>query len=35
MTVCREMQRRGGGYALATICGGIGEGECMVFKVEK
>lgn len=35
MTVCREMRRRGGGYALATICGGIGEGECMVFKVEK
>lgn len=35
MTVCKEMRRRGGGYALASICGGIGEGECMIFKVEK
>ena len=29
-----EMRRRGGGYALVTICGGIGEAECMILKVE-
>lgn len=34
MTLCYELKRRGGGYGLATICGGIGEGECMVLKVE-
>lgn len=33
MTVCYELQRRGGGYGLVTICGGIGEGECMIVKV--
>ena len=35
MTLCYELKRRGGGLGLATICGGIGEGECMVLKVEK
>ena len=34
MTACMEMRRRGGGYALVTICGGIGEAECMILKVE-
>lgn len=34
MTLCYELRRRGGGIGLATICGGIGEGECMVLKVE-
>ncbi len=34
MTLCYELKRRGGGIGLATICGGIGEGECMIFKVE-
>lgn len=33
MTVCYELQRRGGGYGLVTICGGIGEGESMIVKV--
>jgi acetyl-CoA C-acetyltransferase len=33
MTTCFELQRRGGGYGLVTICGGIGEGECMIVKV--
>lgn len=33
MTLCYELQRRGGGYGLATICGGIGEGESMIVKV--
>ena len=28
-----ELRRRGGGYGLVTICGGIGEGEAFVLKV--
>ena len=35
MTACYEMRRRGGGNALVTICGGIGEAECMIIKVDK
>jgi len=34
MTACMETKRRGGGYCLVTICGGIGEAECMIIKVE-
>ena len=34
MTACYELKRRGGGYGLVTICGGIGEGECFIIKVE-
>lgn len=34
MTLCYELRRRGGGTGLATICGGIGEGECIIVKVE-
>jgi len=34
MTACYELKRRGGGYGLVTICGGIGEGECFIVKVE-
>jgi acetyl-CoA C-acetyltransferase len=34
MTVIYELRRRGGGVGLATICGGIGEGESMIVKVE-
>lgn len=34
MTLCFELKRRGGGYGLVTICGGIGEGESMVVRVE-
>ena len=33
-TLALELGRRGGGYGLATICGGIGEGECMVIRVD-
>lgn len=33
-TLALELKRQGGGYGLAAICGGIGEGECMVIKVE-
>jgi len=34
MTVCYELRRRGGGLGLATICGGIGEGECVIVRVD-
>lgn len=34
MTEMFELIRRGGGLGLATICGGIGEGECFIIKVE-
>ncbi|OGL40782.1 MAG: hypothetical protein A3C43_00465 [Candidatus Schekmanbacteria bacterium RIFCSPHIGHO2_02_FULL_38_11] len=33
MTLAYELKRRGGGYGLASICGGIGEGEACVIKV--
>lgn len=35
MTVVFELIRRGGGIGLATICGGIGEGESMIVRVDK
>lgn len=35
ITLAYELQRRGGGYGLAAICGGIGEGECFIIKVPK
>ncbi|MEG2203995.1 MAG: thiolase family protein [Oscillospiraceae bacterium] len=31
MTAAYELQRRGGGYALVTICGGVGESECFIL----
>jgi acetyl-CoA C-acetyltransferase len=33
MTMIRELKRRGGGYGLCTICGGVGESECFIVKV--
>lgn len=33
MTAAYELQRRGGGYACCTICGGVGEAECFIIKV--
>lgn len=33
MTAAYELQRRGGGYACCTICGGVGEAECFILKV--
>lgn len=33
MTALFELRRRGGGLALITICGGIGEAEAMVISV--
>lgn len=34
MTEIFELRRRGGGLGLATICGGVGEAECFIMKVE-
>lgn len=34
MTMAFELKRRGGGLGLATICGGVGEAECFIIKVE-
>lgn len=33
MTLIYELKRRGGGYGLSTICGGIGQGESFIIKV--
>lgn len=32
LTLAYELQRRGGGYGLCTICGGVGESECFILK---
>ena len=32
MTLAYELQRRGGGYGLCTICGGVGESEAFIIK---
>ncbi|MFI5266236.1 MAG: acetyl-CoA C-acyltransferase [Chloroflexota bacterium] len=34
LTVAHELRRRGGGVGLATLCGGIGEGECVIVRVD-
>src|SRR6202035_4047642 len=34
MTAVAELRRRGGGTALVTICGGIGEAEAVVLAVD-
>jgi acetyl-CoA C-acetyltransferase len=33
MTLVYELRRRGGGFGLVTICGGIGEAESVIVKV--
>jgi len=33
MTMMYELQRRGGGYGVAAICGGLAQGEGIVIKV--
>jgi acetyl-CoA C-acetyltransferase len=33
LTVAHELRRRGGGLGLASLCGGIGEGECVIVRV--
>jgi acetyl-CoA C-acetyltransferase len=34
ITLVNELRRQGGGIGLATICGGIGEGEAILLEVE-
>lgn len=34
MTAAYELRRRGGGHALVTICGGIGEAEAAIIRVD-
>jgi acetyl-CoA C-acetyltransferase len=33
MTLAYELKRRGGGYGVAAICGGLAQGEAVVIKV--
>jgi len=33
MTLAYELKRRGGGYGLCAICGGVGESDCFIIKV--
>jgi acetyl-CoA C-acetyltransferase len=33
MHVAYELQRRGGGYGVAAICGGLAQGEAIILKV--
>ena len=33
MTMAYELMRRGGGYGLCTICGGVGESEAFIIRV--
>jgi len=35
LTAVRELARRGGGRALVALCGGIGEGEAFVLRVDR
>lgn len=35
MTAAYELRARGGGHALVAICGGIGEGEAIVLRVDE
>ncbi|MEZ4333675.1 MAG: thiolase family protein [Myxococcota bacterium] len=35
LTAALELRRRGGGRALVTLCGGIGEGEAFVLNVDR
>lgn len=32
MTLAYELRRRGGGFGLSTICGGVGESESLIIK---
>jgi acetyl-CoA C-acetyltransferase len=33
MTLAYELRRRGGGYGVASICGGLAQGEAVILKV--
>ncbi len=34
MNLARELKRRGGGYGIAAICGGLAQGEAIILKVD-
>jgi acetyl-CoA C-acetyltransferase len=34
LTLALELKRRGGGYGAAAICGGLGQGDCILIKVD-
>lgn len=34
LTLVNELRRRGGGYGVAAICGGLAQGDCAVVKVD-
>jgi acetyl-CoA C-acetyltransferase len=34
MTIIYALQSRGGGWGLVSICGGIGQGESVIVKVD-
>jgi acetyl-CoA C-acetyltransferase len=34
MTLAYELRRRGGGVGLVTLCGGVGEGEAVLIRVD-
>jgi acetyl-CoA C-acetyltransferase len=34
MTLVNELHRRGGGYGIAAICGGLAQGDAVVLKVD-
>lgn len=34
MTMIHELKRRGGGYGIAAICGGLAQGTAMIIKVD-
>jgi acetyl-CoA C-acetyltransferase len=33
MTMAYELRRRGGGYGVAAICGGLAQGEAVILRV--
>jgi acetyl-CoA C-acetyltransferase len=33
MSLARELARRGGGYGVAAICGGLAQGEAIILRV--
>ncbi|MEO0249097.1 MAG: thiolase family protein, partial [candidate division WOR-3 bacterium] len=34
MTMMYELRRRGGGYGVCAICGGLAQGDCVVIRVD-
>jgi acetyl-CoA acetyltransferase len=33
VTLLHELRRRGGGYGVATMCVGVGQGQAALFQV--